>query len=184
MHTNQGAIEFPGENFMRRLTILLALLLTVLVSLPGVAQDIITTVIGGGPNNMPAIDANLYSPYGVAVDASGNFYIASYNQHRVFKVDSAGTLTVLAGSGALGFAGDGVVGGAANANLNHPVAVALDGSGNVYIADQYNCVVRKVDTTNTISTVAGIAGSCTYGGDGGKGTLANLYYPSGVAVDG
>ncbi len=169
---------------MRRFTILLAFFLTVLVSLPGVAQDVITTVIGGGPNNMPAIDANLYTPYGVAVDASGNFYIASYNQHRIFKVSSAGTLTVIAGSGAQGYAGDGVVGGAANANLFHPVAVTVDASGNVYIADQYNCVVRKVDTTNTISTVAGIAGSCTYGGDGGKGTSANLYYPSGVAVDG
>jgi len=168
---------------MRRFTILLALLLTTLVSLPGVAQDIITTAIGGGPNNMPAIDANLYTPYAVAVDASGNFYIASYNQHRIFKVSTTGTLTVVAGSGALGYAGDGVVGGAANANLYHPVALAVDGSGNVYIADQYNCVVRKVDTANTITTIAGIAGACTFGGDGGKGTLANLYYPSGVAVD-
>ena len=168
---------------MRRFTILAALFLTALVSLPGVAQDIITTAIGGGPNNMPAVDANLYTAYGVAVDSSGNFYIASYYQDRVFKVSSAGTLTVVAGSGAQGYAGDGIAGGAANANLYHPVAVAVDGSGNVYIADQYNCVVRKVDTTNTITTIAGIAGSCTFGGDGGKGTLANLYYPSGVAVD-
>jgi sugar lactone lactonase YvrE len=61
--------------------------------------------------------------------------------------------------------------------------VAVDATGNVYIADQYNCVVRKVDTANTITTIAGIAGACTFGGDGGKGTLANLYYPSGVAVD-
>ncbi|MHB8217992.1 MAG: NHL domain-containing protein [Candidatus Sulfotelmatobacter sp.] len=168
---------------MRRFTILAALFLTALVSLPGVAQDIITTSIGGGPNNMPAIDANLNAPYGVAVDSSGNFYIASYNQHRVFKVSGGGTLTVVAGSGAQGYAGDGIAGGAANANLYHPIAVAVDGSGNIYIADQYNCVVRKVDTTNTITTIAGIAGSCTFGGDGGKGTLANLYYPSGVAVD-
>jgi len=168
---------------MRRFTILAAIFLTALVSLPGVAQDIITTSIGGGPNNMPAVDANLNAPYGEAVDSSGNFYIASYNQHRVFKVSSAGTLTVVAGSGAQGYAGDGIAGGAANANLYHPIAVAVDGSGNVYIADQYNCVVRKVDTTNTITTIAGIAGSCTFGGDGGKGTLANLYYPSGVAVD-
>ena len=168
---------------MRRFSILLALLLTALLSLPGAAQDVITTIIGGGPNNMQAVNANLYTPYGLAVDGSGNFYIASYNQHRVFKVDASGTLTVVAGSGALGYVGDGVVGGAPNANLYHPVAVAVDGSGNIYIADQYNCVIRKVDTANTITTIAGTAGSCTYAGDGGKGTSASLYYPSGVAVD-
>ena len=171
---------------MRRFTIFSALLLAaVLVSLPALAQqDVITTAIGGGPNGIPAIDANLYNPQGVATDASGNYYIASFNQHRVFKVNSTGTITVVAGSGAQGYAGDGVVGGATLASLYHPYAVAVDGTGNIYIADQYNCVVRKVSTANTITTIAGIAGSCTYGGDGGLGTAANLYYPSGVTVDG
>src|SRR5271168_4504600 len=66
----------PGENFMRRLTIFAALMLAVLLAcLPALAQDIITTAIGGGPSGIPAIDANLYNPYGVAVDAAGNFYI-------------------------------------------------------------------------------------------------------------
>ena len=85
---------------MRRLSIFAALLLAiVLVSLPGLAQqDVITTAIGGGPNNIPAIDGNLYQPYGVALDSSGNFYISSYNQHRVFKVSSTGTITVIAGT--------------------------------------------------------------------------------------
>jgi hypothetical protein len=171
---------------MRRFTIFSAVMLaTVLVSLPALAQqDIITTVIGGGPNGVPALDANLYNPQGVAVDASGNYYIASFNQHRVFKVSTTGTLTVLAGSGVQGYSGDGVVGGAANASLYHPYAVALDSTGNVYIADEYNCVVRRVDTANTITTIAGTAGQCTYSGDGGKGTAADLYYPSGVATDG
>jgi len=170
---------------MRRFTIFSAVLLAaLLVSMPAWPQDVITTAIGGGPNDIPALDANLYNPYGVAVDSSGNYYIASFNQHRVFKVNTAGTITVVAGSGAQGYYGDGVTGGAGNASLYHPYAVAVDSSGNVYIADQYNCVVRKVTvSTNTITTVAGTAGSCGYAGDGGKGTVAELNYPSGVALD-
>ena len=73
---------------MSRFTICAALVLTtLLVSLPALAQqDVITTVIGGGPNGIPATDANLYNPQGVAIDSSGNFYIASYNQNRVFPI--------------------------------------------------------------------------------------------------
>lgn len=169
---------------MRRFTTFAFLLLAaLLLSIPTLAQDVITTAIGGGPNGVPALDANLYNPYGVAVDGSGNFYIASYNQQRVFKVSTSGTLTVVAGSGAQGYSGDGVVGGAGNASLYHPFAVAVDSSNNVYIADQYNCVIRKVDTANTITTIAGIAGSCGYSGDNGKGTAAQIYLPEGVALD-
>ena len=102
-------------------------------------QDVISTIIGGGPNNIPALHANLYSPYGVTVDGTGNVYITSYNQNRVFKVNTSGTLTVFAGSGALGFTGDGVTGGAGNASLSHPFGTAIDASGNVYIADFSNC---------------------------------------------
>jgi hypothetical protein len=169
---------------MRRFTSSTLLLLTaMLVSLPAFAQDVITTAIGGGPNGIPAINANLYNPYGVAADTSGNFYIASYNQNRVFKVNASGTISVVAGSGAQGYAGDGVVGGAGNASLFHPFAVTVDGTGIVYIAEQGNCIVRKVDTAKTVTTVAGIAGSCGYSGDGGKGTAAQLYYPQGLALD-
>jgi len=171
---------------MRRFTISAVVLLTVLlVSYPALSQDVITTAIGGGPNGIPAVDANLYNPYGVAVDTTGNVYITSYYQNRVFKVNnSTGIITVVAGSGAVGYAGDGVTGGAGNASLNLPFAVAVDTTGNVYIADKNNCVVRKVDTTNTITTIAGTPGSCGYSGDGGKGTSAQLYNPSGVGVDG
>ena len=169
---------------MRRFTSsTLLLLAALLVSVPAVAQDVITTAIGGGPNGIPATNANLYNPYGVAVDTSGNFYIAAYNQNRVFKVNASGTITVVAGSGAQGYAGDGVTGGAGNASLYHPFAVTVDGTGIVYIADQGNCVVRKVDTAKTITTIAGIAGSCGYSGDGGKGTAAQIYFPQGLALD-
>src|SRR5215469_14221598 len=155
---------------MRRFPIFTLLLLAaLLVSLPALSQDIIITAIGGGPNGIPAIDANLYNPQGVAVDSAGNFYIAAFNQHRVFKVSTTGTITVVAGSGAQGYAGDGVTGGAGNASLYHPVSVAVDSSNNVYIDDQYNCIIRKVDSTNTITTIAGTPNSCAYSGDGGKG---------------
>jgi len=167
---------------MRRSTILLVLLLTAL-SLPGLAQDVISTKIGGGPNNMPAIDANLYTPYGVAVDSNGNFYVAVYNGERVYKVSTAGTLTVVAGSGALGYSGDGITGGAPNASLYHPYGEAVDSTGNIYIADFNNCVVRKVDTTGTITTIVG-TNVCGYSGDGTKGTAAQLDGPAGVSLDG
>lgn len=169
---------------MRRFTTCAFLLLAaLLVSFPALAQDIITTAIGGGPNGIPAIDANLYNPYGVSVDSTGNVYITSYNQNRVFKVNTSGTISVVAGTGAQGFAGDGVTGGATLASLYHPYATAVDTTGNVYIADTFNCVVRKVSTANTVTTVAGIGASCAYSGDGGKGTAAQLYYPEGLALD-
>lgn len=170
---------------MRRLTTRLVFLLAALaLSLSALAQqDVISTAVGGGPNDIPALDSNLYNPVSVAADSSGNYYISGYYQNRVFKVSSTGTLTVLAGSGAQGFSGDGVTGGAANANLYHPFGIAVDGSGNVYVADQGNCVVRKIDSTNTINTIAGIGNSCGYSGDGDKGTAAQVYNPSGVAAD-
>jgi len=170
---------------MRHFTTRLVFLLTaLLLSLPALAQqDVITTAIGGGPNDIPALDSNLYTPDAVAADSSGNYYISAYNQNRIFKVNTSGTLTVLAGDGVQGFGGDGVTGGAGSAYLYHPYGLAVDGSGNVYFADQGNCVVRKVDTTNTITTIAGIGNSCGYNGDGGKGTATQLYYPGGVALD-
>src|SRR5271154_2731963 len=121
-HNHESVEE---KNFMRRFTTFAFLLLAaLLVSLPALAQDIITTAIGGGPNGIPAVDADLYNPYGVAVDSSGNYYIAAFNQNRVFKVTaSTGVITVVAGTGSQGYTGDGVVGGAASASLYHPFAV-------------------------------------------------------------
>jgi trimeric autotransporter adhesin len=163
---------------MRRVSIFTAILLAALmISTSGLAQDVITTYIGGGPNGIPALDAFLYNPYQVAVDASGNVYVAAYNQHRVFKISTAGTITVVAGSGAAGYSGDGVTGGALNADLNLPTSVAVDSALNVYIADSHNCIIRKVDTTKTITTIAGTAGQC-------NGTGSDLAYPGSIAVDG
>ena len=110
----------------------------------------------------------------------GNVYIADFHDHKVRKV-SGGTITTFAGTGVAGFSGDG--GPATAARLNGPYAVAVDGQGNVYIADGYNHSVRKVSAGGTIRTIAG-TGKQGFSGDGGPATSARLFYPQGVAVDG
>jgi uncharacterized protein YjiK len=145
----------------------------------------ITTVAGSGTYGFsgdggPATDAGLSSPYGVAVDAAGNLYIADAGNSRVRKVSTSGTITTVAGSGTFGFSGDG--GPATDAGLNSPVGVTVDAAGNLYIADSGNHRVRKVSTSGTITTVAG-DGTFGFSGDGGPATNASLNIPYGVAVD-
>src|SRR5258706_5171618 len=144
------------------------------------AQLIIQTVAGGGPNNVPALQANLFYPWGVAVDAGGNFYVSS--GVRVYRIDPAGVLTVFAGSGINGYGGDG--GPATGASLSNPKGLALDGQGNLYIADEANNRIRKVAAgTGIITTVAG-NGAYSWNGDGVSATSTSLGLPQGVAVDG
>jgi len=170
---------------MRQLrTLVLIASLLVLLGAAKAQTDYISTYAGGGPNNVLATSANLNGPTYVAVDSSGNYYFSVPNQARVFKVTvSTGILTVVAGNGFYGFSGDG--GLATKAQLNNPAGLAFDSSGNVYIADVNNCVVRKVDhTTLKIGTFAGTAGSCGYSGNLGPPTAAQLNYPAGLAVVG
>ncbi len=138
---------------------------------------------GGSGDGGPAVEAQLYLPSGVAVDGSGNIYIADTDNHRIRKVDAAtGNISTVAGSGWGGYIGDGVP--AVRAQLYLPSGVAVDGSGNIYVADRGNSRIRKVDAaTGNISTIAG-TGTQGYGGDGGPAVEAHLYFPSGVAVDG
>ena len=145
----------------------------------------ITTIAGTGEDGFggdggPAAQAHLSYPYGVAVDGKGNVYIADSNNRRIRKVDSAGTITTIAGTGEDGFGGDG--GPAAQAQLHDPYGVAVDGKGNVYIADSNNHRIRKVDSAGTITTIAG-TGEVAFGGDGGPALQAQLHDPYGVAVD-
>ena len=139
-----------------------------------------TTRFGG--DGGAATSATLNSPYGVAVDSSGNLYIADRDNHCIRKVDATtGNISTVAGTGTRGFSGDG--GGATVARLWSPSGVALDGSGNLYIADTSNYRVRKVDAmTGNISTVAG-TGTGGFGGDGGAAASATLSFPYGVALD-
>ena len=146
----------------------------------------ITTLAGSGDPGFggdggPATDAQLNGPSGVAVDVTGNLYIADSANQRIRSVDPAGTITTVAGNGTSGFSGDG--GRAIGAQINGPIDVAADASGNLFIADQHNNRVRKVDTAGTITTLAGNGGCCSFGGDGGPATGAQLSNPSRVAVD-
>ena len=122
----------------------------------------------------------LNNPDGVAVDSAGNLYIADTGNHRILKYAS-GVLTVIAGTGVLGFSGDG--GPAANAQLNNPEGVVVDSAGLVYIADSYNGRIRKIFPDGTINTIGG-TGQVGFGGDGGAATRASFYFPYGLAVDG
>jgi hypothetical protein len=143
----------------------------------------ITTIAGTGAEGYggdggAATAAYLDTPTGIAIDKSGNFYIADSHNNRIRQV-TAGTITTIAGTGTPGFSGDGGV--AATAQLSLPSAVAVDGNGNVYIADTNNQRIRKVAGT-TITTIAG-DGEETYAGDGAAATSAVLDSPTGVAVD-
>eukprot|EP00887_Chlorella_sp_A99_P003284 scaffold9.g3284.t1 len=127
--------------------------------------------------------ARLDSPAGIALDAAtGDVYIADAGNHRVRKVDGASkVITTLAGTGAPGYSGDG--GPAAAAALNTPAGLAFDsGTGDLYIADSGNHVVRRVSPGGAIATVAG-NGAQGRGGDGGPATAASLSTPSAVALD-
>jgi len=154
-------------------------------------SGIITTVAGNGTvlssgDGGPAASASTNTS-GVAVDASGNLFIADGYNNRVRKVSTSGIITTVAGNGTLGFSGDGAP--ATSAELAFPVAVALDAAGNLFIADLYNNRIRKVSTTGIITTFAGNgtkniqSGLGSYSGDNGPATAAGLNYPYGVTVD-
>jgi uncharacterized protein (TIGR03437 family) len=159
-------IADPGNNRIRRVT----------------PQGTITTVAGNGGAGFsgdggPATSGQLDSPGGVAVDASGNLFVVGLSDSRIRKVTPQGTITTVAGNGVPGFSGDG--GQAVTARLCYPWGVAVDKPGNLFVADSGNSRIRKVTPQGTITTVAG-GGT---GGDNGTATSADLRFPAGVAVD-
>ena len=144
----------------------------------------IHTVAGNGiagfsGDGGPAIAASLNGPFGVAVDAAGNIYIADTNNNRIRRVDAKGIISTVAGSDTFGFGGDG--GPATAATLYAPENIALDALGNLYIADWGNARVRMVNRAGMISTVAG-NGANGYNGDGQPATAARISARC-VAVD-
>ncbi len=148
-----------------------------------VTNGIITTIAGTGKGGFSgdggsATSAALNLPSSIAVDASGNLYIADAGNHRIRKI-STGLITTIAGNGNFGFAGDGAA--ATSASLYFPQGVAVDSSGNVYIADTQNNRIRKV-AGGIITTVAG-NGTPAYSGDKGSALAASLNGPRSVAVD-
>ena len=153
----------------------------------------ITTVAGTGVegfngDGIVATSGQLRFPSLVAVDSCGNLFIADQINHRIRRVDaSSGIITTVAGNGNRGDGGDGGDGGpATSAKLFGPTGVAVDASGNLFIADRINSRIRLVDgVTGIITTVAGSGtiGDCGSDGDGGPATAAELCLPSGVVVD-
>jgi hypothetical protein len=149
-----------------------------------IENGIITTVAGNGAAGFSgdggsATRASVGSPSAVAVDGDGVLYIAQSGPiSRIRKVDRNGVISTVAGNGTADFTGDG--GPATSASLNIPIAVAVDGSGNIYVAEMRNRV-RKVDVNGIITTVAG-DGTVGFTGDGGPGTAARLNAPVALAV--
>ena len=146
---------------------------------------ILGTIAGGGSggDGGSAMNALLSSPYGIAIDSSGNLFIADTGNYVVRKVDhSTGIITTVAGNGTLGYNGDNIQ--ATSAELNAPYGIAVDTSGHLFIADSGNMRVRKVDlSTGIITTVAGRGVYDPPLGDNGPATAASLCFPRGVAVD-
>ncbi|HLK62175.1 MAG TPA: IPT/TIG domain-containing protein [Bryobacteraceae bacterium] len=137
-------------------------------------------VVGSSGDNGTALSAHLNNPLGLAVDKAGNLYIADTGNHKIRRIDTRGIITTVAGTGTAGFSGDG--GTATSAQLNNPTGVAVDSSGNLYIADRNNFRIRMVSPAGIITTIAGKAQS-GYTGDGGLATNATLKFPTGAAVD-
>ncbi|MBO9563837.1 MAG: gliding motility-associated C-terminal domain-containing protein [Niastella sp.] len=146
----------------------------------------ITTIAGSDASgyngdNIPARDAVLKFPFAICVDKNDNIFFTEYSGSRVRKINTAGIITTVAGNGTNGYSGDG--GPATSANLYTPWGLTLDDDGNIYIADHYNSVVRKVEAaTGIIRTIAG-NGTAGHSGDGGPATSARVAYPAAVAVD-
>ena len=140
-----------------------------------------TGVAGTGQEGLTPVEMPLRGPRGVCTGRDGSVYIVDTDNHRVLVAPPAGVVTTFAGNGSPGDAGDGE--SARTAQLNLPSACALDGSGDMFIADTANHRIREVTPAGVIETVAG-SGTAGYSGDGGAASAAALYAPSGVAVDG
>jgi sugar lactone lactonase YvrE len=155
----------------------------------GGSSGIIETLAGAAAFQKPvnALKTGFGQIQGIAEDGGGNLYVASCDLGVVLKVDPSSNTSVYAGqplaTGPAASAGDG--GPATSARLVCPSALALDGTGNLYISDTDAGTVRVVDAaTGVIQTIAGTPGQRGYGGDGGPATAATLDFPTGLALDG
>lgn len=158
------------------------------------AMGNVTTLAGGGTVGGVASGhadgqgtaATFSTPTGVAVDASGNVYVADYFNHLIRKIDPRGNVTTLAGGGAVGGIGAGYADGKGSAaTFDGPTGVAVDTAGNVYVTDYFNNLIRRVDTTGNVTTLAGGGGlgGNEAGHADGQASAATFDGPTGVAVD-
>jgi uncharacterized protein (TIGR03437 family) len=155
---------------------------------PAAGQQYIVSTIAGtaqspgwSGDNGPATSAQFTNPIRVALDKNANFYITDYSNQSIRMVNISNyVVNSIAGNGSPGFSGDNV--SSVGAQLTDPHDVVVDPSGNVYIADTVNARVRKIDTHGIITTVAG-NGTHGYSGDGGAAVGAQVYFPTGLALD-
>jgi streptogramin lyase len=141
-----------------------------------------TGTAGYSGDGGPATQARFNTPHGIASDPAGNVYVADPQNQRIRRIDAqSGIVTTVAGTGSAGFSGDG--GPATSARLNYPKGTEIAPDGSLYIADNNNHRVRRVDLqTGIITTVAG-TGSAGFSGDGGPATAAKLNEPRNIAFD-
>lgn len=141
----------------------------------------VTTLAGrAGENDSvdgPGDVARFSAPSGVAVDSSGNVYVADAGNDTIRKVTASGIVSTLAGLATQSGTADG---NGSAARFYHPQGIAVDTSGTLYVADTYNSTIRKV-SAGVVTTLAGLAG--TYGSVDANGTAALFYYPAGVVTD-
>ncbi len=162
-------VSDPGNSVIRKVSI----------------SGIITTYAGNGTagysgDGGPATLAQMNRPSHAALDAAGNLYVTEFQNNVVRKITPGGIISTFAGTGTAGYSGDG---GPANlATLNEPFGVTVDFSGNVIVADTWNSVLRKINISGIISTIAG-NGTVGYSGDGGPATSALIGFPEAVSVD-
>jgi hypothetical protein len=139
----------------------------------------IRTLVGGySAAGATATAANLRYVPSTAISASGELYLSDYHRNRIFRIDSTGKLVLVAGTGQCGKSGDG--GPAVNAAFCHPGHLVFDATGNLFVADHDNSVIRRISPTGIVSTVAG-QGSCSVSGNGGPAISANLGLPWALA---
>jgi sugar lactone lactonase YvrE len=168
---------------MRKSAFLILILVSFSLTTAGMGQTI-TTIAGGGPNGLPAAVSNLREPQGVAVDNVGNVFVSTPNQ--IYKIDTSGQLTIYAGNGLNAAVGTGDGGPATQAVFAFAADIAVDSSGNLFVSDQLDCIVRRIDaTTHVITTYAGPFNS--QGAPAAPGGIAvdkqgNLFIP--VALEG
>ncbi|HZQ22497.1 MAG TPA: choice-of-anchor D domain-containing protein [Terriglobales bacterium] len=151
-----------------------------------IKANVINTIAGGGLGDATGTAAIFAGPYNLSEDSAGNIYIADQGNNRIRKVDSNFTVSTVVGTGSAGASGD--TSSARSATLNSPSSIAIDQSGNLYIADSNNFAVRKVDANGNISRVAGTYGKSCFPtnsacGDGGPATAATFALPLTTIVD-
>lgn len=129
-----------------------------------------------GTTDGSGTSASFDEPLGMAMDGAGNLYVADAGSNLIRKVTPSGAVTTIAGNGSQGYTN----GTGTAASFNHPVGLALDASGDLYVADEHNNVIRKITPSGVVTT---LAGSGSQGYADGTGTAASFYYPCGVAVD-